>query len=76
MKAEHKKIVIVANKYPNVLEPNVCVFIQQLVWSFADMGYDCNVVVPLPINLNREYRNIPYCVVENIPARPSISTEI
>ena len=65
MKAEHKKIVIVANKYPNVLEPNVCVFIQQLVWSFADMGYDCNVVVPLPINLNREYRNIPYCVVEN-----------
>lgn len=65
MKAEHKKIVIVANKYPNVLEPNVCVFIQQLVWSFADMCYDCNVVVPLPINLNREYRNIPYCVVEN-----------
>ena len=64
MKAEHKKIVVVANKYPNVLEPNVCVFIQQLVWSFADMGYDCNVVVPLPINLNREYRKIPYCVEE------------
>ena len=64
MKAERKKIVVVANKYPNVLEPNVCVFIQQLVWSFADMGYDCNVVVPLPINLNKEYRKIPYYVEE------------
>lgn len=59
-----KTIVVVANKYPNVLEPNVCVFIQQLVWSFADMGYHCNVVVPLPINLNIEYRKIPYCVEE------------
>ena len=59
-----KTIVVVANKYPNVIEPNVCVFIQQLVWSFADMGYDCNVVVPLPINLNKEYRKIPYYVEE------------
>lgn len=45
-----KKIMILANKYPNEVEPNVCVFIQQLVWSFADLGYQCVVVAPAPID--------------------------
>ena len=54
-----KKIYIFVNKYPNTLEPNASVFVQQLVWSFADLGYDCNVINPLPINLNRKYIKIP-----------------
>jgi teichuronic acid biosynthesis glycosyltransferase TuaC len=54
-----KSILIITNKYPNPVEPNVCVFVQQLVWSIADMGYACSVVVPMPINLNKYYRNFP-----------------
>ena len=50
-----KRIYILANKYPNKIEPNVCVFIQQLVWSFADMGYDCRVICPMPVNFNLKY---------------------
>lgn len=48
-------ILIFVNKYPNEIEPNVCVFIQQLVWQFADLGYKCTVISPLPINLNLKY---------------------
>lgn len=50
-----KSISIIVNKYPNELEPNVCVFIQQLVWSLADNGIKCVVVAPVPINLNIKY---------------------
>lgn len=55
-----KRIFILVNKYPNKLEPNVCVFIQQLVWSFADLGYKCSVIAPLPINLNIKYLSLKY----------------
>lgn len=51
-------ILILANKYPNPVEPNVCVFIQQLVWQFADMGYSCKVISPLAVNLNLKYKDI------------------
>ena len=47
-----KKIYLLANKYPTELEPNACVFIQQLAWTFNDLGYRCEVINPLPINLN------------------------
>lgn len=49
------KIIILANKYPNKLEPTACVFIQQLVWSFADLGNECEVIAPLPVTLNPKY---------------------
>lgn len=55
-----KKILILANKYPNILEPTTNMFIQQLAWAFADMNYNCQVVCPLPINLNRKYNSIAY----------------
>ena len=55
-----KKIFVLVNKYPNKIEPNVCVFIQQLVWSFSDMGYECNVICPLPVNLNKKYLKFPF----------------
>ena len=30
-----KNLCIITNKYPNKYEPNVLVFVQQLVWQFA-----------------------------------------
>ena len=54
-----KSIMIITNKYPNITDPNVCVFVQQLVWTMADLGYQCMVVVPLPINLNKAFVNFP-----------------
>lgn len=57
-------ILVVVNKYPNKVEPNVCVFIQQLVWSFADMGYKCAVVCPMPVNFNKKYLTFPERRVE------------
>ena len=51
----NKRMFILVNKYPNKIEPNVCVFIQSLVWSFADLGYECNVICPIPINFNIKY---------------------
>lgn len=59
-----KSICFVINKYPNRVEPNVCVFIQQLVWSIADMGIKCVVIVPMPINLNKEYIKFPFSRIE------------
>ena len=55
-----KTILILANKYPNIVEPTTNVFIQQLVWQFADMGYECLVACPMPINFNIKYFNIPF----------------
>ena len=59
-----KRIFILANKYPNVIEPNVCVFIQSLVWSFADLGYECSVICPMPINFNFKYMKFPLSRIE------------
>ncbi len=55
-----KKIYVLVNKYPNTIEPNVCVFIQQLIWEFADMGYDCRVICPMPINFSFKYIKFPF----------------
>ena len=59
-----KSIAVIVNKYPNKLEPNVCVFVQQLVWSFADFGYDCSVICPMPVNFRKEYLNFPEFRIE------------
>ena len=55
-----KSIMVLANKYPNILEPTTNMFIQQLAWQFADMGLECIVVCPLPVNMNIKYKNIPF----------------
>lgn len=54
-----KEICILVNKYPNSLEPTTCVFIQQLVWTFADLDCKCSVIAPLPVNLNYKYAKMP-----------------
>ena len=53
-----KKIIILANKYPNKLEENVNVFTQQITWSLVDAGAECCVICPMPINYN--IRNIMF----------------
>ena len=55
-----KKILILANKYPNSIEPTTNMFIQQLAWQFADMGYDCSVTCPMPVNFNIKYFSLPF----------------
>ncbi len=50
MKSE---IIILANKYPNSIEPNVNVFTQQLAWSFADLEYKCTIICPTAINYDK-----------------------
>lgn len=59
MKFGMKRIFFVVNKYPNYIEPNVCVFIQQLVWTIADNGIECSIICPMPINFDSRYLKFP-----------------
>lgn len=59
-----KQLVILANKYPNEFDPNINVFTQQTAWTFADLGYECVVVCPSAINLNKTNRKLPLETVE------------
>ena len=49
------RIIILANKYPNRIEPNVNVFTQQIAWSLCDQGVEVIVICPLAINYNSKY---------------------
>ena len=53
-----RKICILANKYPNNVEPTTNMFIQQLAWQFADMGYECFVICPMPTNFDKRYKKL------------------
>lgn len=44
-------IVIIASSYPTILTPTKHVFLQKLVWAFAENGHNCSVVSPI------DYRN-------------------
>ena len=59
-----KEICFITNKYPNISEPNVLVFLQQLIWSIADLGYVCTVIAPMPVNIYPKYIKQPYHTVE------------
>jgi glycosyltransferase involved in cell wall biosynthesis len=59
-----RDICIITNKYPNPLEPNVLVFVQQLVWEMADQGVNCTVICPVPVNVNPKYLKFPYKTTE------------
>lgn len=61
---EKSTIVILANKYPNFLEPNVNVFTQQVVWSFADLGFECIVICPIAMNYNLHNFEFPRTRIE------------
>lgn len=51
-------IIVLANKYPNPVEPNVNVFTQQITWSFADLGLKCVVICPNAINYNKKFKEL------------------
>lgn len=59
-----KSICFLTNKYPNLVEPSTLVFLQQLVWSMADMGIKCTVIAPMPTNIYPKYRQQPYHTLE------------
>lgn len=45
-----KHICFISNRYPNVLTPTRQVFVQKLIWELADMGVNCTVISPVPVN--------------------------
>src|SRR5690625_6606801 len=59
-----KEVCIITNKYPNKLEENTLVFLQQLVWEMADQNIKCTVICPVPININPKYLKLPYQIKE------------
>lgn len=59
-----QSICFLTNKYPNIVEPSALVFLQQLVWSMADMGIKCTVIAPMPTNIYPKYKQQPYHTVE------------
>lgn len=59
-----RRICFITNKYPNIAEPSILVFLQQLVWSMADMGVECTVIAPMPTNIYPRYKRQPYHTVE------------
>lgn len=68
-----KRIWFIVNKYPNFVEPNVDIFVQQLVWSVADLGYECSVIVPMPLNFNKQYKAFPEKTFERTDSGKKIS---
>lgn len=58
------RVCIITNKYPNDIDKNVLVFVQQLVWAMADLGVSCSVICPIPINLNYRYAMFPKKIIE------------
>jgi len=53
------RLCFVVNKYPNRFEPNILVFVQQLVWTMADLGVECTIICPLAYNIDPRYLLIP-----------------
>ena len=58
------KLIILANKYPNIIEKNVNVFTQQIAWSFTENNCDCVIICPVAINYNYKNHIIPKQRVE------------
>lgn len=59
-----KRVCFVANKYPNIIDPNGLVFLQQLVWEFANQGINCSVICPVQINVYPKLRKLSNHMVE------------
>lgn len=59
-----ENLCIITNKYPNKYEPNVLVFVQQLVWQFAKQGVNCTVISPMQVNIHPQYITMPFESIE------------
>ena len=67
-----KSITFVSYRYPTSINPTHHVFVQQLVWAIADLGIKCNVICPLPTNLNRRLRELPSQTIEKTPKNNTV----
>lgn len=54
-----KQLCFITNKYPNEIDKNALVFLQQLIWEISDKGINCTVICPVPININPKYLKLP-----------------
>lgn len=64
-----KSICIICNRYPHILTPTRHVFVQKLVWALADIGIECTVISPVPINQYiKDYKKQPYAAIEKSPS--------
>ncbi|CAI8872648.1 glycosyltransferase family 4 protein [Priestia megaterium] len=61
---EINKLLFIVSRYPNEFNKTTHVFVQQLVWSLADLGFDCTVIAPVPNNRR-----------EKLPVRTSETTQ-
>lgn len=63
-----KSICFISNRYPNLLTPTRQVFVQKLVWAMADLGLDCTVISPVPVNQYlKTFHRQPVQATENTP---------
>jgi teichuronic acid biosynthesis glycosyltransferase TuaC len=62
-----KRITVLCSLYPNSINASGQVFIQQFVWSLADMGIKCVVICPVAINQYPELRTLPESTLEKSP---------
>ena len=53
-------ICFITNKYPNEVEPNAIVFLQQLVIAIAKQCVKCSVICPVPTNIYKKYKVLPH----------------
>lgn len=58
-------ICFITNKYPNIVEPNVIVFLQQLVSAIAAEGIKCTVICPVQINVYPRLHILPKLRVDH-----------
>lgn len=60
-----KNLIILANKYPNLIEPNVNVFTQQVAWALLDNEINITVICPNPLNYCKDNKSLPYYSIES-----------
>ena len=57
-------ICIITPKYPTIADPTALTFVQQLVWTMADVGEKVSVICPLGINRNKQYKKVSSQLIE------------
>ena len=68
-----KSICFICNRYPHILTPTRHVFVQKLVWALADMGVECTVIAPVPVNQYLStYSKQPVEAIEETPGGAKI----
>lgn len=59
-----KKICIITPRYPTDVDKTAMAFVQQFAWALADEGIKVCVICPIPVNLNKKYKLLPFFTEE------------